>query len=464
MTAPERILVVGASLAGLRATEALRVGGFRGGLTIVGDEPHLPYDRPPLSKQSLSGMIDANRTSLPRLAGFDARWRLGTAAIGLDLEQREVALADGSRERFDQLLVATGTRARPWPQRDEARLDGVMMLRTREDASALRAALVARPRRVVVIGGGFTGSEIASTCREQDIPVTLVEHNETPLATALGLTVGRAAAALQRAHGVDLRCGTAVERIEGDASGRVRGVRLAGGELVEGEVVVVALGSLPNVEWLAGSGLAAGPRGLACDAGCRAFDAYGIATDDVYAAGDVARFPHPLFNFEFMTLEHWGNAVAMAQVAAHNMLGTQGTRRPHVGVPSFWSSQFDVSIKSVGVPPAAEAVVVVQGAIERGSFVAAYGRRGRVVAAVAFDGGKWLDNYAEMVAQGAPFPPPPGMDAPSGREAMPADFPRSSGHGLDAFITLSGHVPGEARPVLHREPRLATGRDREGNR
>src|SRR5262249_44364617 len=157
------------------------------------------------------------------------------------------------------------------------------------------------------------GSEIASACRALDLPVTLVESKATPLAGALGGIVGQAAAALQRANGVDLRCGSRVQRLEGDADGRVRRVRLAGDDApIEASLVVVALGAMPNVEWLADPGLAAGPQGVACDVGCRALHRFGIATNDVYVAGDVARFPHPLFDFEFVTLEHWGNAVAMA--------------------------------------------------------------------------------------------------------------------------------------------------------
>ena len=451
MSGLDRILVVGASLAGLRAAEALRGGGFTGRLTIVGDEHHPPYDRPPLSKEAALGMVDPACTALPRLATTGARWRLGAAATGLDLNRREVTLADGSREPFDRLLVATGTRARPWQDPDQARLGGVLTLRTREDAVALRAALDSKPRRVVVIGGGFTGSEIASVCRARGLAVTLVEHNDTPLASALGRTVGRAAAALQRAHGVDLRCAAAVASLESNSDDHVRGVQLADGGSVEADLVVVALGSLPNVDWLRDAGLAVGPRGLACDPGCRAFDAFGIATDDVYAAGDVARFPHPLFNFEFMTLEHWGNAVAMAEVAAHNMLHPRGARRPHVGIPAFWSSQFDVSVKSVGVPPAADQVMVVQGSIESGSFLATYGRKGRLVAAVAFDQGKWLPNYERAIAEGAAFPSPLGLDVPPGAAPTPVDFPRPSGRALDAFITLSGHMPGEVLPTLHRE-------------
>ena len=175
-----RVVVVGASLAGLRAAEALRREGYRGRLTLVGDEPEQPYDRPPLSKQVLSGWVAPQSTTLPQLEELDAEWRLGVAATDLDLDRKEVALADGERLGYDRLLIATGTRARPWPDPDEAALDGVFTLRTVDDARRLRHALEARPRRVLVVGGGFTGSELASVCRDLDLPVTLAVRGAGP--------------------------------------------------------------------------------------------------------------------------------------------------------------------------------------------------------------------------------------------------------------------------------------------
>ena len=445
----DRIVIVGASLAGLRAAEALREGGFRGSLIIIGEELHKPYDRPPLSKQVAVGTMPAARSTLARQRRIDAGWRLGIAATGLDLAGRCVLLASGERVAFDRLLIATGTRARRWTPAEEGALHGVLTLRTRDDAAALRSALIAVPKRVVVIGGGFTGSEIASACCELGVPVSLIEHSETPLAGALGYVVGRIAASLQSAHGVDLRCGASVRRLEGDGAKHVRRVHLGDGEAIAADLVVVALGSVPNVEWLEGSGLAVSRRGVACDPGCRAYDCYGMAMDDIFVAGDAARFPHPLFNFEFMTLEHWGNAVSGAGVAAHNMLAGQGQQRPHIDVPAFWSSQFDVSIKSVGVPTAGDQVMFVQGSPERGSFVAAYGKRGRLVAAVGFDQGKWLQRYEAMIAMGAEFPCPLGLDAPTDATPVPAEFPSPDRGGLNAFITLSGHSPDDREGTLH---------------
>src|SRR6266446_2440944 len=289
-----RIVIIGASLAGLRAAEALREEGFAGELTMVGEERELPYDRPPLSKQVLLGRVRAEDTGLPRRREVDAKWKLGMRATGVDPIGKRVLLADGEELPFDRLLIATGTRARPWPNAEEAALDGVFTLRTCEDAARLAERLNAGPRRVLVIGAGFTGSEIASACRERGIEVTVAERGPAPLVGALGGAFGALAAKLQLAHGVDLRCGVTVTALTSH-DGRLTGAELSDGARIEADIAVVALGAVRNTEWLAQSGLAAGPRGVACDAGCRAFNMYGIVTDDVFVAGDVARFPHPLF-------------------------------------------------------------------------------------------------------------------------------------------------------------------------
>ncbi|OAH14899.1 NAD(P)/FAD-dependent oxidoreductase [Streptomyces jeddahensis] len=441
------IVVVGASLAGLRAAETLREEGFSGTLTMIGDEPQEPYDRPPLSKQVLLGKVPADHTALPRRRAIDAQWRLGTAATGLDLHAKRVHLSDGSSVEYDRLLITTGVRARPWPNELEADLDGVFVLRTVDDATRLHHRLKAGPRRVLVIGAGFTGSEIASACREQQLPVTVAERGAAPLVGALGAVVGEVAAELQREHGVDLRCGVQVTGLEGDQAGRLRCAHLSDGSTVEADIAVVSLGATRNTEWLAGSGLGAGPRGIACDAGCRAFDVRGIVTDDVFVAGDVARSPHPLFGYQFLSLEHWGNAVAQAEVAAHNMINSSADRRPHVWTPSFWSAQFGVNIKSVGVPPMGEEIIVTQGSLSDRRFTAVYGYRGRVIAAVTFDQAKWLDFYQRQIEQAAPFPPPyPSVDRrPDGMRPVPAGFPDPSLPSHGPTVTLSGHSPADRR-------------------
>ena len=350
-TSGGRIVIVGASLAGLTAAETLRAEGFSGHLTLIGDEPYLPYDRPPLSKSVLTGWVPAEHTQLPQPETLaDVEWRLGVAATGLDLHAKEVRLANEQSIAFDRLLIATGTRARPWPNPAEAQLAGVYTVRGREDAERLRERLSTRPRRVLVIGGGFIGSEIASDCFELGLPVTVTERGSAPLVGAVGGVVGDRMARLQRDHGVDLRCQTTVTAMRGDAQGRLFRATLSDGDMLDADVAVVALGAVRNTEWLHNSGLAVGSFGVACEASCRVIDINAIVIDDVFVAGDVARFPHPLFDYQFLALEHWGNAVEQARIAAHNMVCPPADRRPHVSVPAFWSSQFGVNIKSVGVP------------------------------------------------------------------------------------------------------------------
>ncbi|MFG2919714.1 NAD(P)/FAD-dependent oxidoreductase [Kitasatospora sp. NPDC048298] len=444
-----RIVVVGASLAGLRAAETLREKGFTGSLTVVGDEPHPPYDRPPLSKQVLLGKASADSTELPMRRDPEADWRLGVRATGLDPVGKRVLLADGGSLPFDRLLIATGTRARPWPNPREAALDGVFTLRTSDDAGLLAERLAAGPRRVLVIGAGFAGSEIASACRERGIEVTVAERGPAPLVGALGGTLSKLAAGMQRAHGVDLRCGVTVTRLRGD--GRFTGADLSDGSRVDADVCVVAMGAVRNVEWLADAGLAAGPQGVACDAGCRAFTMYGIVTDNVFVAGDVSRFPHPLFEYQMLSLEHWGNAVAQAEVAAHNMVSPEPLRRPHLAVPVFWSSQFGFNIKSVGVPTFSDQVVIAQGSLTARRLVAVYGYRGRITAAVTINMAKWLEHYQRLIETAAPFPPAPG--AADGHPLvtefpLPSDVPDPKVLSHGPTVALTGHLPDRRLTVV----------------
>jgi NADPH-dependent 2,4-dienoyl-CoA reductase/sulfur reductase-like enzyme len=439
-----RIVIVGASLAGLRAAEALRAAGFTGRLTMIGDEADEPYDRPPLSKQVLAGWVPASHTRLPRARAVDADWRLGVAAVALDRVAKVVRLANGDEVGFDRLLIATGVRSRQWPNRDEAALDGVYTLRTSTDAARLRKALAASPKRVLVIGAGFIGSEVASVCRDLGLEVTVAERADTPLAGALGGVIGAVAADMQRQHGVDLRTGVGVSALEGDARGHVRAARLSDGTTLEVDVVLASLGSIRNIEWLDGAGLAAGFWGVGCDAGCRAFDINGVVTDNIFVAGDIARSPHVLYEYQFMSMEHWDNAVLGAEIAGHNMVSDETQRRPHLLLPGFWSGQFGINIKSVGVPSFGDEILLTQGSFESRRFAAAYGRRGRIVGAVTFDYGKWLQFYGAQIQRSGPFPPPAaGFDRPADARPVPADFPARGVPTGIPDVVLTGHDPNE---------------------
>ncbi len=402
--APERIVVVGASLAGLSAAHALRAEGFAGSLILVGDERHAPYDRPPLSKQVLRGLFSPD-TTLPRRPDLNAEFRLGTPARALDLDARTVSLGDGTTLPYARLRIATGTRARPWPKPDEAALDGVFTLRTRDDSERLSARLKAGPRRVVLVGGGFIGFEVASTCRDLDIPVTVLVRDGQPLEAALGPRLGGLVGAIARERGVDLRLGAEIERMESEG-GRLTGVTLKDGERIEADIVVAAIGAVRNVEWLEGSGLAADEGGVLCDGYCRVLRANGDIVPDVFAAGDVARWPNPHGDEALVAVEHWGNARAQAKAAARNMLaGPAAGLTRHDHLPDFWSQQFGLTIKLVGLADGADGFAIVHGSPEERRLVALYGKDGRTVAAAAIDSARWLPAYEAAIRERAPFPP-----------------------------------------------------------
>ena len=359
----KRIAVVGGSAAGLAAAETLRREGYDGTVTLVGDEPQVPYDRPPLSKQVLAAEWEPDRLSLrppADLAALDLDLRLGVAATGLELTERTVQLADGTEVPYDGLIVATGVRPRRLPG------EGAHVLRTLNDALTLRDRL--EPGlRLVVVGAGFLGAEAAAVAWRLGAKVTLLEPAPVPLAHAVGTEVG---AMLSRAHaerGVELRCGVTVSEVTED------GVRLADGEVIEAEEVLVAVGSLPNTDWLEGSGLPLGD-GVVCDEYCE-------AARNVYAAGDIARWYNPLFGTS-MRIEHRTNAAEQGMAAARNLLRPDA-RKPFAPVPYFWSDQYDMKIQAYGYLRGHDEVAVVDGDLAERRFVAAYRTGSRVAGALA---------------------------------------------------------------------------------
>jgi 3-phenylpropionate/trans-cinnamate dioxygenase ferredoxin reductase subunit len=386
------IVIVGASLAGLRAAQAIRNAGHDGRVVVVGAEEHPPYTRPPLSKELLAGEHEADRCALPG-GDVDVEWRLGTVATGLDLVRREVVLAphDGPLA-YDKLLIATGSRPRQWPG-EPIDLEGVHMLRDLDDALALRAALDERPR-LAVVGAGFIGCEVAATARKRGLDVTLIDIADHPM-TALGAAVGARCAEMHRAHGVELRLGAGVDAFEGD--GRIEAVRLADGTRIEADVAVVALGAIPNTDWLAGSGLELQP-GVVCDATLAALDA-----QDVFCAGDVAAWPHPMADGGLIRIEHWTNAAEQGAAAARNLLAAPAERKPYAAVPYFWSDQYDVKIQSVGLPARADRVTVLEATPEGDRLVLGGERDGRLVAAIGFNAARRLAFYRGRLAAMPPF-------------------------------------------------------------
>ena len=381
----ERVVVVGASLAGLRAAETLRQHASVGSVVVVGDEPHRPYDRPPLSKKLLSGEWEPDRIHLRQPDIFDELdvvWQLGTAATGLDLNERCVELAHGESIPFDGLIIATGARPRRLPGHDT--FDHVHELRSLDDAMALRREIAPGGRRVVVIGAGFIGLEAAATAKTLGNDVVVLEGASAPLIRGLGAEMGEAIADLHRAHGVDVRCDVNIDALTDD------GVRLADGEVVPADVVLVGIGVSPATDWLIGSGLEI-RDGIVCDATLNALAADGSVVSGVFAAGDVARWPNGLFDEE-MRVEHWTNAAEQGALAATNLvhLAAGEAPEPYEPLPFFWSDQFEHRIQFLGRASADDDVRVVAGSIADGKFLALFGRNGRLHGALGVNAPRWV--------------------------------------------------------------------------
>lgn len=358
------ITIVGASLAGLYAAQELRAQGFDGQVVVVGDERHRPYDRPPLSKEFLAGKIDADVLALESADDDDleARWLLGSPAVSLSPAAREVILADGTRVGSDGVILATGARARALP--GSAGLAGVHSLRTLEDAVALRAEL--QPgARLVVIGAGFIGGEVAATANGLGLEVTVVEAMASPLAGPLGVEMGAVVSGLHTAHGVALRCGVGVRGLVG--AERVEAVELADGTVLPADVVVVGIGAIPNIEWLIGSGVALG-NGVECDHQGR------TSVPTVMAVGDCAAW-HDRRLGRSHRVEHWTGAMERPAIAVAALLGGDNPRQ--AAVPYFWSDQYDVRIQFAGHAAEADSVTVEDGTAEGRDLLAVY-RRGEI--------------------------------------------------------------------------------------
>ncbi|HUY22534.1 MAG TPA: FAD/NAD(P)-binding oxidoreductase [Acidimicrobiales bacterium] len=388
------IAVVGASLAGLRAAESLRAAGHTGTITLIGAEPHLPYDRPPLSKQFLAGTWGLDRVLLrpaDKITALGLDLRLGHHAGALDVERHTLELDDGAVVRFDGLVLATG--AHPRHLRGAPPLAGVHTLRTLEDSIELGRVAAVDGARVVVVGAGFIGSEVAATCRGRGASVTVVEALPEPLARVLGVEMGAACAALHAAHGVDLVAGTGVTGFE-DAGGRVRGVRLDDGRVIEADAVVVGIGVVPTTDWLEGAGLEI-DDGVVADATLH-------AADDVVVAGDVARWFDETLGAH-IRIEHWTNAAEQGATAARNLLAGRAQAAPYVSVPYFWSDQYDVKIQVIGHPGPDDEIAVVDGSTAERRFVALYGRQGRFTAALGFSRPRQLMGYRPLLEAGASF-------------------------------------------------------------
>ncbi|WP_372664360.1 NAD(P)/FAD-dependent oxidoreductase [Amycolatopsis kentuckyensis] len=359
-----RIAVVGASLAGVRAAQELRAQGYDGGIVLIGSEAHLPYDRPPLSKGFLAGTASAASLELldaGDLASLALDFRLGVRATALEPAARRVLLSDGGSVHADGVVIATGGRARTLPG-----FEGAFVLRTLDDALALRAALVPGVR-VAVVGAGFIGAEVASTCRSLGLDVVVLEALDAPLAPVLGPELAAVCARLHRDHGTDLRCGVRVSGLS------PAGVSLSDGSSVPADVVVTGVGMIPETEWLAGSGLKVGD-GVHTDAGLV------TSLPSVVAVGDVARFAGRRH-------EHWTNASEQAPVAVANLLAGH-TARTYTPSGYVWSDQYSGTLQLAGHPLPTDTLSFVDGDPASSSFAAVWQRDGETVGVFALNNAK----------------------------------------------------------------------------
>jgi 3-phenylpropionate/trans-cinnamate dioxygenase ferredoxin reductase component len=401
-----RVVVAGAGMAGLRAAEAVRKAGFDGEVTVVGAEPHMPYNRPPLSKDAIGGAeFDAGQLTfrVARAAADSLGWRLGQPAVAADLAARTVTLADGTELGWDGLVVATGVSARrldlPGPRA------GLHVVRTLDDLRALRVDLELA-RRIVVVGGGFIGSEVAAAARTRGLDVTVVEPEPLPMRRPLGDELAAELLRRHEARGVRFRLGTAPVAFEGSAAeggDRVRAVTLTDGTTLDADLVVESVGSVPNTGWLAGNGLDLAD-GVACDGRLRVL-AGGVARDDVVAAGDVARYPHPLQFGASRRIEHWTVATDTGKYAAAELAralsgavsdGDPAAAGGFAAVPTFWSDQYDLRIQSFGVTGLTD-VRVLEGSLD-GDVAIGYHHDGLLAGVVLIGLGGRYTHYRAQVA------------------------------------------------------------------
>jgi NADPH-dependent 2,4-dienoyl-CoA reductase/sulfur reductase-like enzyme len=380
------VAVVGASLAGLSAARSLRKQGYDGRLVVIGDELHRPYDRPPLSKEFLTGTLGEAELALETDdEDLRAQWLLGTRAVGLDRTDRAVRLADGREVQADGVVIATGAAARTLAGSEG--LAGVHTLRTLDDARALRDEL-ARGGRLVVIGGGFIGAEVASTAYALGLEVTVLEAAPTPLAGPLGATMGAIVSGLHADHGVRLLCGVGVKGLSGER--RVDAVLLEDGRSIPADIVVVGVGARPNVEWLEGSGVAL-DNGVQCGADGR------TSLAGVVAVGDCANWYDPRAGHH-RRVEHWTGARERPDAAIATLLAggavEPGVPRP----PYFWSDQYGVKIQFAGHAAGADSVTIEAGAADDRDVLAVYRRAGNPVAVLGMNQPRLFTRWRKQLA------------------------------------------------------------------
>ena len=395
------VAVVGASLSGWRAAQELREQGFDGRLIIIGAEYRAPYDRPALSKDFLSGQVDAEDLALSSAqeeTDLGAEWRLGQPAVQLDSRAGSIVLADGSEIRADGVVIATGaTRA---TVTGAGKVPGSHLLHTLDDALALRGDLRAGAR-VVVVGGGLVGAEVAATAQSLGARVMLIDSQHLPLVRTLGIEMAPLCARLHEDHGVRTKFGTPVTRVLGDKW--VTGVELADGRVVPADVVVVGVGAYPATQWLRGSGVKV-RDGVLSDAGCV------TSLPNVVAVGDVVRY-HCVHRGHKQRFDHWSHAMNQPPVAVRNLLA-RTTLSHFTALPHFWSRQYGSTLQFAGYGGPKDKIDVVDGSPDARKFVATYKRGGRTVAVFAMNSPKQFAVYRRRLTNLLSPPAKPEISAP----------------------------------------------------
>lgn len=382
------LVVIGASLAGMRAVQAARASGYTGRIILIGSEEHLPYDRPPLSKQFLlpDSQPDFLTVEEELRDELDVEVRLSSTATSLD-PQAHVVTVNGELVTYGRLIIATGAAPRALPNFPTLR--GVLTLRTLDDAKTLREQITPG-KRIVVIGAGFIGSEIASSAKSAGAEVVILEAASAPLMRALGEVVGKVVSGLHARNGVQLHVSAQIEGLEGEDV--VTGVRLAGGTIIPADIVVVGIGAAPATSWLVRSGVELSPLdgGIICDAQLR------TSVPDVYAAGDVAHWPNLVMD-STMRLENWTNAADQGRHAAQSAVSPE-TAKPYSTVPYFWSDWYGQRLQVVGSAQCDE-VVFVSGHEDSDRWVALYRAGDRLIGAATLNEPRRIMKYRRMIAE-----------------------------------------------------------------
>ncbi|MEK2479285.1 NAD(P)/FAD-dependent oxidoreductase [Streptomyces noursei] len=400
--ATDRIAIVGTGLAGLSAAERLRELGWRGEITMIGEEPHRPYNRTPLSKQLLTGDRQPPDLALTTYTELNATWRLRTRALDLDIEHRELLLPGEERLPFDGLIIASGVEPRHLPGAP-LHSDRVWMLRTLADARAIDTAL-ADARHVAVIGGGFIGCELACSARTRALDVTLIDISPTLLTRSVGPALGAVIGDLHRDNGVRLHLGVGVHSWQEDRRGVT--VLLDNGERIRADAAVVGVGTVPRTDWLRHTALDV-TDGVLCGPTTHVTGPDGYAVDGVVAAGDVARWPNLRFDDTPRRVEHWINAIEMGQHAAEALLAGPQATSPFTPIPRFWSHQHGMRIQSVGMPSLGTDMTILHGDPATRRTLAGYTRPGPdgtpvLVGAIGLDSPRTLLGYRDLI--GHPLP------------------------------------------------------------